>query len=448
MTRLIALSAASTIALFAICADVLAVPFRGSVHWSVLLCKYTDSGVPPQSADFYRDMFLRLGSGGLADYWQSISMGSINFAGSVVKGWYTVPMTVAQAKAKSGGPNPHRKELVEDCIAAARKAATEAHQVPLGGRVVAITFPEVDMFGETGRVLLSHTVELGAMAHEVGHGLGLKHSYSDDPNYRNAVWSAPGEYDDEWDVMSWAHVFKVRTDRFGRSAPGLNAYYRDYMGWLPRSRMVTFGADGVISGSVTLAALGQSDVMGPYLVRVPFDLSDRFHYYTIEYRRRNAWDAGIPSDLVLLHEIVRHSDGRYYATLLRERSGRRSPLKELHANGVTISVVSLDGNYATVKIDSGFAKREPQNPARSVSGPNTCKAGYVWREADESDWVCVSMATRTQVQKDNARATRGPCEAGLVSREAFPGDRVCVTAAVRAQTIKDNMNASNRVIMR
>jgi hypothetical protein len=137
-----------------------------------------------------------------------------------------------------------------------------------------------------------------------------------------------------------------------------------------------------------------------------------------------------------------------YATLLRERSGRRSPLKELHANGVTISVVSLDGNHATVKIDSGFAKREPQNPARSVLGPNTCKAGYVWREADESDWVCVSMTTRTQVQNDNARATRGPCEAGLVSREAFPGDRVCVTAAVRAQTIKDNMNASNRVIVR
>ncbi len=35
-------------------------------------------------------------------------------------------------------------------------------------------------------------------------------------------------------------------------------------------------------------------------------------------------------------------------------------------------------------------------------GPNTCKAGKVWREADAADWVCVDRATRTQVLADNA----------------------------------------------
>jgi hypothetical protein len=211
---------------------------------------------------------------------------------------------------------------------------------------------------------------------------------------------------------------------------------------------VTFGADGATSATITLAALGQSDVPGPYLVRVPFDLSDQFHYYTVEYRRKNAWDGGIPSDVVLLHEIVRHSNGWHYATLLRERAERRPPVRKLNANGVTISVVSLDGDRATVKIDSGFAKRKPQNPARSVLGPNACKAGFVWREADESDWVCVSTETRAQVQNDNGRSAREQCGAGLVWRDAFPGDHVCVTTAVRAQTMRDNMDAANRLLMR
>jgi hypothetical protein len=448
MVRLVALSAAGAIVALQILSVVVAAPFRGSVSWSVLLCKYSDSGTPPHSPDHYRDMFLRRGSGGLADYLHDISMGGINLAGSVVKGWYTVPMTVAQAKAKSGGPNPRRGELVDDCVAAARNAAVGAHQVSPGDRVAAITFPPIDLFGGIRGVLLPHDGELGAMAHEVLHGLGLQHSYSDDLNYRNAPWSNSGEYDDQWDAMSWAHVFTVRTNRFGRSPPGLNAHHLDSLGWLPRSRILTFGANGATSGTITLAALGRPDVPGPLLVRVPFDASDPFHYYTIEYRRKAIWDAGIPSDVVLLHEIVRRKEGWYVATLLREHGAERAPHKTLRANGVTISVVSLDGDRATVKIDSNFAERGKQNPALSVYGPNTCKAGYVWREADGSDWVCVPPAHRSQVQRDNARALRGRCSGGMVQRRAFPGDDVCVAAAAHTQAIKDNQEAANRLMER
>ena len=444
MARLGAWIAISIIAC-TVATDLSAVPFRGSVRFSVLLCRYTDSGDPPQTADFFREMFLKRGTGGLADYWRDLSSGGVNLDASVVRGWYTVPMTVAQAKAKSGGPNPHRGELIEDCITAARRARNDAYQVPAGGRVVAITFPELDIFGESARVLLSHRVDLGLMAHEVGHGLGLQHSFSDNRNYRNASWSTPGEYDDEWDVMSWAHTFGFPTDRFGRAAVSLNAYHLDYMGWLPRSRIVTFGANGETSGTIKIAALGHPNASGPFLVRVPFDASDPFHYYTIEYRRKNNWDRGIPTDTVLLHEIVRYDTGRYRTTLLREHSGNRSPLQTLRANGVTIAVVALDGDQATVRIASSFANRGAQNPVASVYGPNTCKPGYVWREADESDWVCVTMAARDQVQNDNARAPRERCDGGLFWREAFPGDHVCVSTTVRAQTSRDNADAAARV---
>ena len=83
-------------------------------------------------------------------------------------------------------------------------------------------------------------------------------------------------------------------------------------------------------------------------------------------------------------------------------------------------------------------------------GPETCKPGYVWREAcGPNDHVCVSGATRSAAAADNAaRVSRraghgnyGPdtCNPGYVWREACgPQDHVCVSAARRAQAAADN----------
>jgi hypothetical protein len=37
-------------------------------------------------------------------------------------------------------------------------------------------------------------------------------------------------------------------------------------------------------------------------------------------------------------------------------------------------------------------------------GPDTCKHGYVWREATPDDHVCVTPGTRDQTADDNAHA--------------------------------------------
>jgi len=42
--------------------------------------------------------------------------------------------------------------------------------------------------------------------------------------------------------------------------------------------------------------------------------------------------------------------------------------------------------------------------SRHVSGSDTCKSGYVWRQAWPEDHVCVTTATRSQAQSDNAAA--------------------------------------------
>jgi hypothetical protein len=39
-----------------------------------------------------------------------------------------------------------------------------------------------------------------------------------------------------------------------------------------------------------------------------------------------------------------------------------------------------------------------------VFGPNTCREGFVWREADDTDWVCVVPTTRSRTRTENALA--------------------------------------------
>ena len=84
-------------------------------------------------------------------------------------------------------------------------------------------------------------------------------------------------------------------------------------------------------------------------------------------------------------------------------------------------------------------------------GPDTCRNGYVWREASPLDHVCVLPSARTRAAQENAMAfsridpagAYGPftCIAGYVWREAFAGDVVCVTPARRSAVARENAEA-------
>jgi hypothetical protein len=89
------------------------------------------------------------------------------------------------------------------------------------------------------------------------------------------------------------------------------------------------------------------------------------------------------------------------------------------------------------------------------SGPDTCLNGYVWRQANPTDHVCVTPAIRTQTAADNAQAASrrnpaggasGPdtCLQGFVWRDAFADDHVCVTPAARTQAAADDAAAAGR----
>lgn len=88
-------------------------------------------------------------------------------------------------------------------------------------------------------------------------------------------------------------------------------------------------------------------------------------------------------------------------------------------------------------------------------GPDTCIQGFVWREANPSDHVCVTPNVRTRTAQENAQAAAdrepnggpyGPdtCKQGFVWREAYQGDVVCVTPNIRSEAAADNAAAESR----
>lgn len=93
--------------------------------------------------------------------------------------------------------------------------------------------------------------------------------------------------------------------------------------------------------------------------------------------------------------------------------------------------------------------------AGGAYGPDTCKDGFVWRDAFPDDHVCVTPGERTKARKQNAKANlrRSPtggaygpdtCRQGYVWRDGEEGDHVCVTPAERSEAALQNELAPER----
>jgi len=380
--------------------------------------------------DYFIKFFTQANTDGVAGYLADQSGGLISLSGSAVRGWYTLPYTAAQMMF----PPTQRGPRAQHCIDAAKKGG---YSVPSNHRIIVIFSHIIDNGAEDARVTLDYNGwNVGTAAHEMLHVYGLGHGFSDDTTYRNACWAKAGEYDDPWDVMGNQGAYSFKTSIFGDSGVGLGGYQRDKLGWLPRNRVFTMGADGVASRTLSLAPLeAPSASSGPLLVRVPFEPADPFRYYTVEYRRKVNWGKGFHEEKqVLIREV------KYGTPYLLRTGPKGGPIASLNKNDVQIRINSMTDTAASVTITTNIVQR--------------CLVGYVWREARDSDRVCVTPATRAQVAADNAvKASRWvvgaygahTCKSGYVWREAFPGDDVCVTTSQRTQAANDNKAAASRV---
>jgi hypothetical protein len=131
-------------------------------------------------------------------------------------------------------------------------------------------------------------------AHETGHGYGLPHSWSANPDV---------EYGDPWDIMSAMRVRTFDNRDYPPAGPELNAHTRYKMGWLGDDRTFTYtvmtgGTILQVGQKVDLVALNRPEIPGYLIARV---LTPN-HVYTVEFRQPTGWDRGIGRECVLIHE--------------------------------------------------------------------------------------------------------------------------------------------------
>jgi hypothetical protein len=142
-------------------------------------------------------------------------------------------------------------------------------------------------------------------------------------------------------------------------------------------------------------------------------------------------------------------------TQKENRSGSFTFRNVLPNRRYTIGIQHCKSNFLASSNCSDWATHSVTTQNVEAMNPNTCKQGYVWREADATDRVCVTPAVRTQTRNENSLAAQrrepnggayGPntCKQGFVWREAVANDVVCVPPAVRTQAAEDNKQAGER----
>ncbi|HEV3303730.1 MAG TPA: hypothetical protein VG055_29020 [Planctomycetaceae bacterium] len=335
--------------------------------WAIILCKFSDLATfEPYPVDYYEQCFTEFGAGTGRefDYFREVTYGVLDLTGTRVFGWFNMPRH--SSKDPDTLKYPSGRAALHDWGVEVAKA----HRIdlrPFHG--VAVFFNAHTDSGATGR----HRVVIGYKnqdweptfnLHEFGHGFDLGHSWSARPDV---------EYGDRWDLMSAMRVYTF-TDRFGRrTGPGLNACNLHQLGCIPRNRIWSptgqFGTQ-----TFTLAALNRPEANGYLMASIPPAAgSTSKTSYVIEFRQKKRWDAGIPRDTVLVHE-VRSNGGDF---LLAKNEGAdtdstnasaRSPAKRtpdqyevlpgdeftIPARHLTVRVLSLDPATSTAEISITF----------------------------------------------------------------------------------------------
>jgi hypothetical protein len=209
-------------------------------------------------------------------------------------------------------------------------------------------------------------------AHEIGHALGMPHSY-DNTQIVCSQGAKPGEYCDPWDIMGGGYTFAGSNfpDPYGDATydgPGLNAPNLLQLGWIPPTRIATYHIDDPATTFV-LKALSHPIGFEPLSVEIVG--SDPNDLFTVEYRQQAGWDAGIPENTVLIHE---YKPGASPYSYLQRNTSRNAGewlpgMSWTNPPGVSVTVKSIDATAGTATITIGRPSLVSNTPIVKIQVP-------------------------------------------------------------------------------
>jgi hypothetical protein len=250
------------------------------------------------------------------------------------------------------GLGKSRAQYIQDCVDSATSQDPTIDPSRYYSIIAVVNAPHFDSGAANGRAIFDATgMTVGLVGHEMGHTLGLQHSWSDQPQTdpKTGQVNPYTEYGDPYDLMSYANVkgFKggMALNGMAPSAgPGLNAPYLDQLGWMPAFRQSFYTPGTTLD--LALVPLSHTSGTGSYEVIIP--MADHVgypgHYLTVEYRYPDGWDQGISSPAVLIHEVL--PDGRSIL-LTKATGGPWSAYSVFHdpADNVAVGIGAFDNAY-------------------------------------------------------------------------------------------------------